>query len=112
MECSRTLQKSPTKEDDFSNLFRTFMESLEEKDVQLFVAIARQLWHRRNSVVFKGTMSPPAVVLQNARAQVDNYEKVVQARNKITEAFAQICQIRHGQDLLQDSSRSTGTPHD
>ena len=78
MEGNRSLQKSLTDEADFFNLFGTLLEKLEEKELQLFVAVARQLWFRRNSVVFKGTMYSPAVVLKKARDQVDEYEKALQ----------------------------------
>jgi hypothetical protein len=59
MECSRTLQKCPTDEVDFKNLFGMIIEKLEEREVQKFVAIARHMWFRRNSMVFKGTNEPP-----------------------------------------------------
>jgi hypothetical protein len=78
MEGSRSLQKSLTDEADFINLFGTLLEKLEERELQFFVAVARQLWFRRNSVVlFKGTMCSPAAILKKARDQVDEYEKAL-----------------------------------
>ena len=76
------MQKCLIDEADFKNLFGMIIEKLEEREVQKFVAVARQPWFCRNSVVFKGIMSPPEAVVHKAMLQVDYYDKARQAKQQ------------------------------
>ncbi|XP_059450896.1 uncharacterized protein LOC132181674 [Corylus avellana] len=84
LECSRSFEKNNSDEADFLHLFELLLGKLEEKEVQPFVAVARQLWYRRNSVVFEGVMHSPAAVIQRARDQLHAFEKMEQTHEKGT----------------------------
>ena len=59
MECSLSLQKCPSFEDEFSNIFQNLVERLPTEDLSLMAFVARQIWHRRNEVVFNSKFCSP-----------------------------------------------------
>ena len=56
LESTRKIQKSTSDEVDFSTIFGTMMEKLDPGDLQRFAMIARELWLRRNTFVFGGSL--------------------------------------------------------
>jgi hypothetical protein len=62
-ECCRVIQKCSSIEVGFSSLFEILLEKLNEEEMQLMVGVARQIWLKRNVVVFGGEfLSPSALV--------------------------------------------------
>ena len=54
----------------FAQLVEEVLDHGEQEEVQLFVGIARRLWHCRNDVVFNGNMfHPTLLVRQSVRAR-------------------------------------------
>jgi hypothetical protein len=47
------------------------MARVDEDELQLITTISRQIWLRRNSVVFGGEMMGPAAIFQRAKEQVE-----------------------------------------
>lgn len=64
MECSKKQQKSTSDVTNFAMIFDKLTGILDEDEVQLFGTVARQLWLRRNSVVFGGMLTTHAMVVQ------------------------------------------------
>jgi hypothetical protein len=65
MECSRKIQKLAIDEDDGLLLFWKLFDTLEEEDLLLVSCLARQIWLRRNSIVFGGTLSSPTHMVKS-----------------------------------------------
>jgi hypothetical protein len=76
MECSPTVHKCSSDEIDFILIMEKLMERLDPDQMHLIVTVARQIWLRRNSIVFGGDMIAPSDLVRRARDQV---EAVVQA---------------------------------
>jgi hypothetical protein len=53
-ECGRSLQKCSSDEEGFPEIIQKWASKLSEDEMQLAVGVARQIWLRRNSVVFGG----------------------------------------------------------
>lgn len=51
-------------EDDGLCWFEALLEKLEEEDLLFVLSLARQIWFRRNALVFGGKLSSPAQVVQ------------------------------------------------
>jgi hypothetical protein len=81
MECYRKLQKFPSVANDFSNIFASILDKVEE-EVQLCAVIARLLWLRRNTVIHGGEMEHPKMLVLHARDQVINFEAAMAAKLK------------------------------
>lgn len=62
LENSKRLQKRNNDEDSFNNLFERLLERLEEEEVQSFAYVARQVWFRRNKMVFDDEFASPATM--------------------------------------------------
>jgi ribonuclease HI len=71
LECNPRIHKCTSDEMDFIYIMATLLEKLNEDQMQLVVTIARQIWFRRNSIVFGGEMVAPSVVVQRAKDQVE-----------------------------------------
>jgi hypothetical protein len=56
---------------DFIHIMEKLMERLDVDQMILVATVARQIWFRRNSVVFGGEMVPPVMVMQRAKDQVE-----------------------------------------
>jgi hypothetical protein len=70
-EMSAKTQKSISEEDEFSYILMRLMNRLEGPDFDKLLCAARQIWIRRNKLVFEGEFTHPRVV---ARAAVDQLE--------------------------------------
>jgi hypothetical protein len=70
-DCSVKIQKSSQVSTDFLSIMDYLMERCEVKEVQLAVLVARQIWHRRNAVIFGGKFSSPKSIVQAAKAQLE-----------------------------------------
>ncbi|XP_059436346.1 uncharacterized protein LOC132169309 [Corylus avellana] len=69
----RVLQKSTSDDGNFMEIVLKFMGKLDEENFLLFATIARQIWFRRNCLVHGGDFQAPAVVMRQARDQVENF---------------------------------------
>jgi ribonuclease HI len=86
MECGRKIQKFPSAKEDFIKIFATFLDKLDDKEVQLCAVVARQLWalwHRRNGVVFEGELLHPTRMVHCAKEQLNNYEVAMASRKLV-----------------------------
>jgi hypothetical protein len=79
IECSSKIHKCTSEEEDFMRLVERLMAWLDEDQMHLVATVARQIWLRRNSVVFGGDFLDSASLMRRAQAQV---EACVQAANK------------------------------
>jgi hypothetical protein len=82
LECPARIQKCPCHEEDFSSIFTRLMERLTDEELRLVVTVARQIWFRRNNVIFKGEFKAPGDLVQAARTQMEHHDKAVEKRNK------------------------------
>jgi hypothetical protein len=78
LECNARIQKCTSDEVDFLYIMEKLMERLDVDQMVLVATVARQIWFRRNSVVFGGDMVSPALVLQRAKDQVEMWRSVSQ----------------------------------
>ena len=76
------IQKCPCDEDDFVSIFTCLVERLTMEELKLVVFTARQIWFRRNNVIFKGEFKAPGDLLQAARKQMEQYDLAMEKRNK------------------------------
>jgi hypothetical protein len=79
IECSSKIHKCTSDEEDFIRLVERLMARLDENQMHLVATVARQIWLRRNSVVFEGDFLNPASLMRRAQARV---EACLQAANK------------------------------
>jgi hypothetical protein len=73
METSKRFQKWNNEEGSFIDLFERVLERLEEGEVQSFAFVARQVWFRRNQMVFDDEFASPATVNRISTEQKDMY---------------------------------------
>jgi hypothetical protein len=66
LECPMRIQKSPCDEDDFLSIFKRLGERLSVEDLRMLAYVARQIWFRRNGVVFKEVFQSPKEIIQAA----------------------------------------------
>ncbi|XP_059429178.1 uncharacterized protein LOC132162990 [Corylus avellana] len=52
LECNAKIQKSTSDEDDFGHILMKLLDRLEDSDFDQVACIARQVWLRRNKLVF------------------------------------------------------------
>jgi hypothetical protein len=71
--CNVNIQKCPSFDDDFIKIFEILHDRLDVDELQLMVVVARQIWLRRNSVVFGGVFSTPAEIVRTGQAQIDAF---------------------------------------
>ncbi|XP_059450800.1 uncharacterized protein LOC132181566 [Corylus avellana] len=72
-ECSPKISKCASIVDDFSAIMAHLLERLDADQLQLMAATARQIWLRRNSVVFGGELTDPSTIIRWAKDQVENW---------------------------------------
>lgn len=73
MDCSSKLQKCTSDEEDFLSIFEKLLGKLEQMEIELVACVARQLWMRRNKVVFGDDLLPPSVVIRTAIDQMEAF---------------------------------------
>jgi ribonuclease HI len=71
MECSPKVHKCTSDAVDFIHVLENMMERVDADQMHLFVTVARQLWLRRNAVVFGGAMVAPSDLVRRAREQFE-----------------------------------------
>jgi ribonuclease HI len=71
MECNPRIHKCTSDEVDFLYIMEKLMDRFDDDQMQLVVTVARQIWFRRNSIVFGGDMVSPGVVVCRAKDQVE-----------------------------------------
>jgi hypothetical protein len=54
-------------------IVKQFMEKLDARDLEVAVTVARMLWLRRNSFVFRGEFTPPSQLVISANDSVENF---------------------------------------
>jgi hypothetical protein len=72
----------------FLGVFEKLRQCLSEEDLQRFVFAARQIWFRRNSVVFGVDLLSPTQINQAATIQMKNFQQVECARRKDSSPLA------------------------
>jgi ribonuclease HI len=71
LECNPKIHKCTSDEVDFIYVMEKLLARLDDDQMQLVGTVARQIWFRRNSIVFGGKMVAPGVVVQRAKDQVE-----------------------------------------
>jgi hypothetical protein len=71
MECNSRIHKCTGDEMDFIHIMAKLMERFDDEQMTLVATVARQIWFRRNSVVFGGEMVSPVLVVRHAKEQVE-----------------------------------------
>jgi hypothetical protein len=74
-ECCRSIQKCSSDEDGFLEIFVKLASKLSEEELQLAAGVARQIWMRRNSVVFGGEFLSPSTMVARPRISSTNFVK-------------------------------------
>ena len=75
-DCSVKLQKSSQFFLDFLSTMEYLLERCDPEEVQLAVLVARQIWHRRNAVIFGGKFTSPKAIIQTAEDQLETFNSV------------------------------------
>jgi hypothetical protein len=71
-ECPPRFQKCSYVAADFMSMMEYLLERCTAEEVQLGVIVARQIWHRRNQVVFGGKFTSPKEILTTAQSQMES----------------------------------------
>jgi hypothetical protein len=79
-ECGRSIQKCHSAEEGFPEILEKLVDRLSEEEMQLAVGVARQIWLRRNSVIFGGDFLSPSALITHAKAQISEYQKAEEGR--------------------------------
>jgi hypothetical protein len=58
-ECKGKLQKSHFEGNDFMAILESLSQRLSEEEMHLMVTVARQIWLRRNKMIFEGDFQAP-----------------------------------------------------
>lgn len=74
-KCTIKVQKSPSEAADFMSILELLMDRTTMEELQLAVIVARQIWHKRNVVVFGGKFTSPTAILRSAVEQVEAFSK-------------------------------------
>lgn len=80
-ECSGSIHKCSFDSPDFMSIMDQLLKRLKAEDIPFVVNVARQIWHRRNSVVFGGDFAHPKTVVNIA---IDQVEAFVKAEEMLT----------------------------
>jgi hypothetical protein len=81
MECGRRLHKCSFNSPDFMGIMDQLLKRLDGDDIPVVVNVARQIWFRRNSVVFGGIFAHPKTVFQLATDQAEAFSKASKKRS-------------------------------
>jgi hypothetical protein len=88
-ECKACIQKCCSEEVDFRIVLMKLMDKLEVKDFELVVVIARQIWLRRNKLVFEGEFTPLKRVFTIASDQLGFRRQVTDGKKHETHGSRQ-----------------------
>jgi hypothetical protein len=75
-ECCRTIQKCSIVEGDFPSIFTTLSGKLNDEEMHMMARVARQIWMRRNTVVFEGEFLSLVTLVRQALDQLKAFHKV------------------------------------
>lgn len=93
MEGNIRFQKSCSEEDNFSSIILRLRERLTEEDFDLMACLARQIWLRRNKMVFEDKFSHPKLVFKAACDQLEFHKQAcqgVQGVSQLTRATGEV----------------------
>jgi hypothetical protein len=82
MECDRRFHKCSFQSPDFLGIMDQLIARLDADDIPVVVNVARQIWFRRNSVVFGGIFAHPKTVFRTAVEQVEAFSKARETCHK------------------------------
>lgn len=74
-ECPRRIQKLEMDPTDGRSLVEGWMQKLGGDDFSFAIAVARQLWLRRNALIFEHLFMPPMQVLHAMKSSLEAYEE-------------------------------------
>ncbi|XP_059458269.1 uncharacterized protein LOC132187853 [Corylus avellana] len=72
-ECYPKLSKCASLEADFIDIMAHLLERLDADQLQFMASVARQIWLRRNLVVFGGELTEPSTIIRWSKDQVENW---------------------------------------
>jgi hypothetical protein len=79
LAAGKKVQKSICDKDAFLNIFERLLRRLEDEEINLVACIVKQIWLRRNKLVFEGGFTPPTQLIQYTTDQVQAAIKVKQS---------------------------------
>jgi ribonuclease HI len=68
-ECPIRIQKSHSIATNFMSVMGSLIDKCSDEEVELAVLVARQIWHRRNNMVFGGKFTGPKILVKTASDQ-------------------------------------------
>ena len=71
-ECPIRFQKCSYIAANFMSMMEYLLEWCMAEEVQLGVIVARQIWHRRNKVVFGGKFISPKEIITTSQSQLES----------------------------------------
>lgn len=90
LECHRKIKKSRSDEDEFINIIDHLSERLDAEEMELVVCTARQIWLKRNKVIFGDEFVAPSMVMQRARDQLEAHSKAEYRKEGLQERSHQM----------------------
>ncbi|XP_059442059.1 uncharacterized protein LOC132174415 [Corylus avellana] len=72
-ECTTRINKSTSDYIDFISIMEKMMKRTSEEEMKLVAIAARQIWHRRNSMVFEGKFTSPTTILRISKDQLETH---------------------------------------
>jgi ribonuclease HI len=77
-ECSIRVQKCCSDAPDFMSVMDILIGRCSVEEVQLAVLVARQIWHRRNNMIFNGKFTSPKVLVKTVVDQLGAFTSATQ----------------------------------
>jgi hypothetical protein len=74
------IQKCPSMELSFANIFTFLARKLDDEQLQLATVVARLIWLRRNNVVFGGKFMSLIQIIETAVSQLEGISKAEMGR--------------------------------
>jgi hypothetical protein len=84
LECKGKFQKCLNGEVGFMELLEKLLQRLDVEEMQLMVTVARQIWLRRNSVIFWGEFLAPSTLVRMAKEQMEAYNETERKTGETT----------------------------
>jgi hypothetical protein len=85
-ESRRRVQKLSLTESGGLGLLQQLLDKLEEEDFLEAVTVLRLIWLRRNTLVFEGSFTPPAILLGQAKIKHSEFVQAISPEIDQTEA--------------------------
>ena len=77
LECVPLIEKCTCDVADFIHILEKLMERLDANQMHIVAMVARQIWLRRNVVIFGGEFLGPSSLIRRAMEQIDACDEVV-----------------------------------